>query len=77
MLCAGQTYATIQSGVNALPATLTGHSCVVIRDAATYSEQVTVRNFTNNGSSITIFTAPGFTAVVSPPALSTAAISPK
>ncbi len=72
---AGQTYATIGAGVAALPSTLTGHSCVVIRDAATYAEQVTVENFTNNGSSISIFTDPGVgsRAVVDPPATSTAA----
>lgn len=72
---AGMPYATIQAGVNALPQALTGHSCVVIRDAATYAEQVSVRNFTMNGSSITIFTDPaaGSYAVVDPPAASTAA----
>ncbi|MDD5303123.1 MAG: right-handed parallel beta-helix repeat-containing protein [Elusimicrobia bacterium] len=70
---AGMPYATISAGVAALPGTLTGHSCVVIRDGATYAEQVTVQNFTNNGSSISIFAAPGFKPVVSPPAASTAA----
>ncbi|MBI4060684.1 MAG: Ig-like domain-containing protein [Elusimicrobia bacterium] len=53
---AGQAFATISAAVDDLRANnnpLTGHSCVVIRDAATYSEQVTVRNFTNNGSAIT------------------------
>jgi hypothetical protein len=72
---AGQAYATITAGVAALPAVLTGHSCVVVRDAATYNEQVTVQNFTNNGSSITILTDPavGSNAVVDPPAASTAA----
>lgn len=49
-----QPYATIQAAVDALPTTLSGHTCVVIRDAATYTEQVTVANFTNNGSSLTI-----------------------
>ncbi|MBI3298687.1 MAG: right-handed parallel beta-helix repeat-containing protein, partial [Elusimicrobia bacterium] len=70
---AGQPYATISAGVAALPATLPGHSCVVVRDGATYAEQVTVQNFTNAGSSITILAAPGFAPVVSPPAASTAA----
>ncbi|MBI5245837.1 MAG: right-handed parallel beta-helix repeat-containing protein, partial [Elusimicrobia bacterium] len=70
---AGQSYATISAGVAALPTTLTGHSCVVIRDAATYAEQVTVQGFTNNGSSITIMADVGFRPVVSPPAASTAA----
>ncbi len=72
---AGRAYVTIQSAVNSLPRIMGGQSCVVIRDGGTYAEQVTVRNFTNNGSSITIFADPasGFTPVVSPPALSTAA----
>jgi titin len=72
---AGQTYSTISSAVAALPATLTGHSCVVIHDGATYAEQVTVQNFTMNGSSIAIFADPGsgLTPVISPPASSTAA----
>lgn len=71
----GQTYATIQSAVDALPSTLPGPSCVVIRDGATYAEQVTVRNFINSGSSITILADPasGLIPVVSPPAASTAA----
>ncbi|MBI5245536.1 MAG: right-handed parallel beta-helix repeat-containing protein, partial [Elusimicrobia bacterium] len=65
--------ATITAGLAGLPTTLTGHSCVVIRDGATYSEQVTVRNFTNNGSSITIMADVGFSPVVNPPVASTAA----
>src|SRR6185436_8322665 len=71
----GQTYATISAAVAALPSSLTGHSCVVIRDGATYAEQVNVRNFVNNGSSITIFADPasGLRPVVAPPAASTAA----
>ncbi|MCM2303178.1 MAG: right-handed parallel beta-helix repeat-containing protein [Elusimicrobia bacterium] len=72
---AGMPYATISAGVAALPSTLTGHSCVVIRDGANYAEQVTVRGFTNNGSSITIFADPatGLRPVVDPPAFATAA----
>lgn len=68
-------YVTIQSAVNTLPASLTGEACVVIEDGATYPEQVTVRNFTMNGSSITIFADPstGLTPTVSPPAGKTAA----
>ena len=68
-------YATITAGLAALPQTLTGHSCVVIRDGAAYNEQVTIKNFTNNGSSITILADPGsgLRPVVSPPAASTAA----
>ena len=70
-----QAFTTIQSAVNALPNPLTGPSCVVIRDGATYPEQVTVQNFTMNGSSISIFADPasGLKPVVSPPAASTAA----
>ena len=41
-------YYTITSAVAAIPTTLTGHSCVIIRDGAIYPEQVTVRNFINN-----------------------------
>lgn len=72
---AGQTYATITAALAALPPSLTGHNCVVIRDGATYAEQVTVRNFTNNGSSITIMADPGsgLTPVVAPPGGATAA----
>ncbi|MEQ1919161.1 MAG: hypothetical protein ABL955_08185, partial [Elusimicrobiota bacterium] len=72
---AGSPYASISAALAALPASLTGHSCVVIRDGATYAEQVTVQGFTNNGSSITILADPasGLTPVVSPPAASTAA----
>ncbi|MBI4060436.1 MAG: hypothetical protein HY403_03315, partial [Elusimicrobia bacterium] len=49
---------TIQGAVDLIPTPLTGPACVVIQDAAMYSEQVTVRNFTNNGSSITIMVDP-------------------
>ena len=71
----GQPYATISAGVAALPTTLTGHSCVAVRGGGTFSEQVTVQGFTNNGSSITILSDPasGPAPVVSPPAPSTAA----
>ena len=48
----GQPYATISAGVAALPTTLTGHSCVAVRGGGTFSEQVTVQGFTNNGSSM-------------------------
>ena len=54
----GQDYASIQAAIDALPSTLSGHSCVVIRDGATYLEQVTVEGFTNLGSSITIMADP-------------------
>ncbi|MBI2385681.1 MAG: right-handed parallel beta-helix repeat-containing protein, partial [Elusimicrobia bacterium] len=68
-------YTTIQSAVDDLPKSLSGHACVVIKDGATYAEQVTVQNFTNNGSSITIMADPasGLRPVVTPPAASTAA----
>lgn len=51
---AGQLYATIQAGVNALPPSLPGHACVVIEDANVYPENVVVANIATNGSSITI-----------------------
>jgi hypothetical protein len=73
---AGQEYATIQSAVNAIPNPLTGYSCVVIEDGATYPEQVTVQNFTMAGSSMSIFADPSthLTPVVGPAqATSTAA----
>lgn len=64
----GQPYAAIQAGVDALPGTLTGHSCVVLRHAGPYDERVSVRNFVNNGSSITILGDPSLSTlpVVSP-----------
>jgi hypothetical protein len=54
-------YTTIQSAVDSLPQSLNGHACVIVRDSASYDEQVTVRNFTNNGSSITIASDPSLT----------------
>src|SRR5262249_44935942 len=54
----GCDFSVIQTAVNAIPNPLIGHSCVILRDAATYAEQVTVQNFVNNGSSITIARAP-------------------
>ncbi|MBI2384944.1 MAG: right-handed parallel beta-helix repeat-containing protein [Elusimicrobia bacterium] len=71
----GQAYTTIQSAVDGLPSSLTGPACVVIRDGATYPEQVTVRNFANNGWPITILADPASVQrpVVSPPAASAAA----
>lgn len=71
-----QPYATIQAAVDALPTTLSGHTCVVVRDAAVYNEQVTVGNFANNGSSLTIrhhIGAAGARATVRPPGGSQAA----
>ena len=71
----GAPYSTISSALAALPSSLAGYSCVIVRDGATYAEQITVEGFTNNGSSITIMGDPGsgFRPVVSPPAGSTAA----
>lgn len=69
-------YQGIQAALNALPQSLSGNACVVLRDTATYNEQVTVRNFTNNGYRIKIMADPSFVSsapAVSPPALSTAA----
>ncbi|OGR65524.1 MAG: hypothetical protein A2X31_00075 [Elusimicrobia bacterium GWB2_63_22] len=69
-------YQGIQAALNALPQSLSGNACVVLRDAATYNEQVTVRNFANNGYRIKIMADPSFVSsapAVSPPALSTAA----
>ncbi len=70
---AGQLYTTIGSAVAAIPTVLSGRACVVIMDSAVYSEQVTVTNFTNNGSSITIFADPGQSPTVSPPGGASAA----
>ncbi|HAH08158.1 MAG TPA: hypothetical protein DCM05_16810 [Elusimicrobia bacterium] len=66
-------HSTIQGAMNALPISLTTTACVVIRDTQTYSEQVTVQGFTNNGYRLKIMAEPGLTPVISPPALSTAA----
>lgn len=75
---AGQAFATITAALADLKANnnpLSGHSCVIVRDGATYAEQVTVEGFTNNGSSITILADPasGLRPVVDPPISSTAA----
>ncbi|MEK9145582.1 MAG: FG-GAP-like repeat-containing protein, partial [Elusimicrobiota bacterium] len=69
-------HASIQAAVDALSKTLTGDACVVVRDAQTYNEQVTVQGFTNNGYRLKIMADPGFTSsapVVSPPPSSAAA----
>lgn len=74
---AGQNFATIQAGVSALPTTLTGHSCVVIKDNATYAEEVSIRNFVNNGSSISVFSAApgGLRPLIAPPGGANAAFT--
>ncbi|HBT62074.1 MAG TPA: hypothetical protein DEB40_10065, partial [Elusimicrobia bacterium] len=53
----GCAYSSIQSALDSIsPKTLAGHTCIVIKDAQTYNEQVTVQGFTNNGSSLTFMT---------------------
>ncbi len=67
---------SIQAAVNALPVSLSTTTCVVIRDTETYSEQVTVQGFTNDGNRLIIMADPTFVSsapVVNPPAASTAA----
>ena len=61
-------FTSIQAAVNSLPNPLTGNSCVMIEDGLTYAEQVTVQNYTMNGSSIAIFADPatGLRPKVSP-----------
>jgi len=49
---------TIQDAVAGLPNPLTSHSCIVVGDSNAYDELVTVQNFTNNNSSITIMADP-------------------
>ncbi len=69
-------HTSIQSALNALPASFSGDACVVVRDDGTYEEQVTAGNFANNGYRLRIMADPAFVSsapVVSPPALSTAA----
>jgi hypothetical protein len=72
---AGQKYGSIGAAVAALPGTLTGPSCVVVEDGASYSESVVVANIVNAGFPIDIFPDPatGLTPTVSPPASSFAA----
>ncbi|MDO8805380.1 MAG: NosD domain-containing protein [Elusimicrobiota bacterium] len=53
-------YTTIQEAVYALPINLSTDTCVVIRDTQTYSEQVTVDGFTNNGYRVKIMADPTF-----------------
>jgi len=58
----------IQEALDSVPASLSTATCVVIRDAETYSEQVTVKGFGNNGYRLTIMADP--TLVSSAPAVS-------
>lgn len=72
----GYPYTDIQSAVNALTVNMSTEACVVIMDAETYSEQVNVQNFINNGYRLRIMADPAFVSsapVVAPPAFSTAA----
>jgi hypothetical protein len=68
-------YTTISAAVAAIPTSaLTGNWCVDIKDNGTYTEQVTVSGFNNNGYQIIIGTTTGATnPTVNPPASSTAA----
>ncbi len=69
-------FVTISAALGALSPSLTSNACVVIRDTQTYSEQVTVQGFTNNGYLLKIMSDPSFVSsapVVNPPVGSTAA----
>ncbi len=69
-------HVTLQGALNAMPPGLTGDACLVIRDALTYSEQVTIQGFSNNGYRLRIMADPTFVSsapVFNPPAGSTAA----
>jgi kumamolisin len=70
-----QNFTTISAALSALPSTLTGDTCIVIRDAQTYTEQVTVQNINSNGYSL-IIEAPSGAAppTIEPPSGSTAAV---
>jgi kumamolisin len=67
-------YTTISAAVSALPTSLGGNACVVIDDAGTYAEQVTVQGIATNGYSLTIEGQnPASPPTIVPPASSTAA----
>lgn len=70
-----EAFTAIGYALRSLNKTLSGPTCVVIEDGGSYHEQVTVRDFVNGGSSITIMADPltGLRPVVTPPAKSTAA----
>ncbi|MFI5349394.1 MAG: hypothetical protein ACHQ2Z_07615, partial [Elusimicrobiota bacterium] len=55
-------FTTIMGAVGNLPTTLTGNTCIVIRDTSTYNEQVFVTSFTNAGYHLTIEADPSFTS---------------
>lgn len=71
----GMPYSTLAAAVAAVPSSLTQETCVVVRDLATYSEQVTVQGKASNGFRLRILTHPslGGEATVNPPTGSTAA----
>ena len=67
---------TINGALNALPSTLTNNSCVVIKDAGPYNEQVNVTGFTTDGWTLEILadpSQPNLRPVVNPPGSSMAA----
>ena len=72
-------YATISNAISDIPVSLSTSACVVIRDTATYSEQVTVQGFTPSGYTgtlVQIMADPTFVSsqpIVDPPINSTAA----
>lgn len=73
----GGDYTSIQGAVDGIEHNLGGDTCVVVRDTGTYSEQVTVQGFTNNGYRLKLMADPALAGIpaVSPPAGSTAAFS--
>ena len=64
----GADYSTIQAAITALGPVLGADTCVVIRDAATYDEQITVADLDNAGYRLAIMKDPGLAAspVISP-----------
>ncbi|MBI4060065.1 MAG: right-handed parallel beta-helix repeat-containing protein, partial [Elusimicrobia bacterium] len=72
------TFASIQAAVTSLSMDpscnpMTNDHNIMLTSNGPYNEQVNVRNFTNNGWSISIQAAPTFSPVLQPPATSTAA----
>ncbi len=73
----GGNYSAIQAAVDALSlSALSADTCIVIRDTQTYSEQVTVQGFNNDGHLLRIMRDTAFSSsapVVTAPQYSTAA----
>ncbi|MBI5744156.1 MAG: right-handed parallel beta-helix repeat-containing protein [Elusimicrobia bacterium] len=69
---AGADFNFIQAAVDSLSKNLTGDACVVVTNDGSYTEEVVVRNFVNNGYRVKIMSEPGTTVTVSPPPASTA-----